>query len=137
MGKVLWSERLCLLIMRFAFEAGDLLPYKGKWSNFLTRVFLITSSSNVGISWVKWDYPVLWTILSTFKFVFFTIQNMLIWFFHFFREVFKFWVQYFQLLCMPALLLPLCITICTTVRKIFVISLVVKLLIYSKIYFLI
>ena len=38
---------------------------------------------------------------------------------------------------MSPLLLPLCITICTTVRKILDILLVVELLIYSKKYFLI
>ena len=46
-------------------------------------------------------------------------------------------MQYFKLLCMSPLLPPLCITICTTIRKFFDISLVVELLIYSKKYFLI
>ena len=44
---------------------------------------------------------------------------------------------HFKLLCMSPLLPPLCITICITVRKIFDISLVVELLIYSKKCFLI
>ena len=52
--------------------------------------------------------------------------------FIFFREVLKFWMQHFKLLCMSPLLPPLCITICTTVRKLFDILLVVELLIYSK-----
>ena len=30
------------------------------------------------IFWVKWDYPVLWAFLCTFKFVFFKIYIMLI-----------------------------------------------------------
>ena len=46
-------------------------------------------------------------------------------------------MQDFKLLCMSPLFLPLCITICTTVRKIFDISLVVEVLIYSKNCFLI
>ena len=46
-------------------------------------------------------------------------------------------MQYFKLLCMSLLLPLLCITICTTVRKFFDISLVVELLIYSKKCFLI
>ena len=46
-------------------------------------------------------------------------------------------MQYFKLLCMSPLLLPLCITICTTVRKVLDILLVIELLIYSKKYFLI
>ena len=46
-------------------------------------------------------------------------------------------MQYFKLLRMSPLLPSLCITICTTVRKIFDISLVVELLIYSKKCFLI
>ena len=46
-------------------------------------------------------------------------------------------MQYFKLLCMSPLLPPLCITICTTVRKFFDISLVVELLIHSKKCFLI
>ena len=46
-------------------------------------------------------------------------------------------MQYFKLLCMAPLLPQLCITICTTVRKLFDISLVVELLIYSKKCFLI
>ena len=41
-------------------------------------------------------------------------------------------MQHFQFLCMSPLLPAWYITICTTVRKIFYISLVVKLLIYSK-----
>ena len=45
-------------------------------------------------------------------------------------------MQHFKLLCMSPLLPSLCITICTTVRKIFDISLVVELL-YSKNCFLI
>ena len=56
------------------------------------------------------------------------------WFYIFilFREVLKFWVQHLKLLRMSPLLPMLCITICTNVRKIFDISLVVGLLIYSK-----
>ena len=46
-------------------------------------------------------------------------------------------MQHFKLLCMSPLLPTLCITICTTVRKFFDISLVVQLLIYSKKCFLI
>ena len=47
-------------------------------------------------------------------------------------------MQYFRLLCMsPLLPPPLCIKICTTVRKIFDISSVVELLIYNKKFFLI
>ena len=46
-------------------------------------------------------------------------------------------MQYFKLLCMSPQLSPLCITICITVRKLFDISLVVELLIYSKKCFLI
>ena len=46
-------------------------------------------------------------------------------------------MQYFKLLCMSPLLLSLCITICTTVRKKLDILSVVELLIYSKTYFLI
>ena len=46
-------------------------------------------------------------------------------------------MQYFKLLCMSPLLPPLCIKICTTVRKIFDISSVVELLIYNKKFFLI
>ena len=46
-------------------------------------------------------------------------------------------MQYFKLLFMSPLLPPLCIIICTIVRKIFYILLVVRLLIYSKKYFLI
>ena len=46
-------------------------------------------------------------------------------------------MQYFKLLYMLSLLLPLCITKCTIARKIFDILLVVELLIYSKKYFLI
>ena len=46
-------------------------------------------------------------------------------------------MQHFKLLCMPLLLPPLCITICTTVRKIVDISLVAELLPYSKKCFLI
>ena len=46
-------------------------------------------------------------------------------------------MQHFKLLCMSPLLPTLCIMICTTVRKIFDISLVVELLIYSKKCFLI
>ena len=46
-------------------------------------------------------------------------------------------MQYFKLLCMSPLLPQLCITICSTVRTIFDISLVVELLIYSKKCFLI
>ena len=46
-------------------------------------------------------------------------------------------MQYFKLLCMSPLLSLLCITICTTVRKILDISLVAELLIYSKKYLLI
>ena len=41
-------------------------------------------------------------------------------------------MQHFKLLCMPPLLPTLCITICTTVRKNFAISLVVQLLMYSE-----
>ena len=41
-------------------------------------------------------------------------------------------MQYFKLLCMSPLLSLLCITICTTVRKFFDISLVAELLIYIK-----
>ena len=41
-------------------------------------------------------------------------------------------MQHFKLLCMSPLLPTLCITICTTVRKFFDISLVVEWLIYSK-----
>ena len=46
-------------------------------------------------------------------------------------------MQYFKLLCMSPMLLPLCITICTNIRKVFELLLVVELLIYSKKYFLI
>ena len=46
-------------------------------------------------------------------------------------------MQYFKLLCMSPLLSLLCITICTTVRKFFDISLVAELLICSKKCFLI
>ena len=46
-------------------------------------------------------------------------------------------MQYFKLLCISPLLLPLCIRICTTVRKIFDILLVAELLIYCKKCFLI
>ena len=46
-------------------------------------------------------------------------------------------MHYFKLLCMSPLLLPLCITICTTVNFFLDILLVVDLLIYSKKYFLI
>ena len=54
-----------------------------------------------------------------------------------FVEVLKFWMQYSKLLCISPLLLPLCIRICTTVRKIFDILLVAELLIYCKKCFLI
>ena len=46
-------------------------------------------------------------------------------------------MQHFKLLCLSSLLPPLCITICTTVRKIFDVSLVVDLSMYSKKCFLI
>ena len=46
-------------------------------------------------------------------------------------------MQCFKLLCMSPLLLSLCITICTTVRKKLDILSVVELLIYSKTHFLI
>ena len=62
---------------------------------------------------------------------------MLILYFHIFKEVLKFQMQYFKLLCMSPLLLPLCIPICATVRNILDILLVVELLIYSKNYYLI
>ena len=57
--------------------------------------------------------------------------------FIFFREILKFLMQYFKLLCMSTLLPPLYITICTTVRKTFDILLVAELIIYSIKYFLI
>ena len=37
--------------MRFAYETGKTLPQKRKWSYVLTRVFFITNSLNVGISY--------------------------------------------------------------------------------------
>ena len=49
-------------------------------------------------------------------------------------------MQYFKLLCMSPLLSPLCITICTTVRKIFLeffSILIVEFILYSKKCFLI
>ena len=46
----------------------------------------------------------------------------------FFRDASKFSMQYFKHLCMSPLLPPLCITLYTTVRKIFDISLIVELL---------
>ena len=52
--------------------------------------------------------------------------------FIFFREVSKFWMQHFKLLCTSPLLPSLYITICTTVRTFFDIWLVVEFLIYSK-----
>ena len=50
MGKVLFSEKFCLLIMRFAYEAGKTLSLDRKRFYFLTGVFSITNSMNVGIS---------------------------------------------------------------------------------------
>ena len=46
-------------------------------------------------------------------------------------------MKHFKLQCMSPLLPPLCIAICTTVRKLFDILLEVELLIYSKKCFLI
>ena len=46
-------------------------------------------------------------------------------------------MEYFKFVCMSSLLLPLCITICITVRKNFDISLVAESLIQSKKCFLI
>ena len=46
-------------------------------------------------------------------------------------------MQHFKLLCMSPFLPTLCITICITVRKLFDISLLVQLLLYSKKCFLI
>ena len=44
MGKALDSKKVCLLILRFVHDAGEVLPYKQKWR------FLITNPLNVGIS---------------------------------------------------------------------------------------
>ena len=108
------------------------LPTSQRWIN----VECLLGIERRYIFWVKWDYQVLWAFLSAFKFV---LQNMLIFFFLllFLREVLKFRMQHFKLLCMSPLIPPLCITICTTLRNIFYISLLVDFLIYSEKCFLV
>ena len=135
MGKVLCSERFCLLIMRFVNEAGETVPWKKKWSYFLTRIFLIINSLNVGISFkqneiIQYCGPFLLPLNL------FSSRYTICWFLMFiiFTEVLKFWMQYLKLLCMSLLLLSLCIIICATVRKSFDVLLVIELLIYIKKY---
>ena len=73
---------------------------------------------------------------SAFKLDFFKIYKMLILYFQIFQGGFEVLNAIFKFLCLPLLLPPLCITICTTFRKFVDVLLVVELLIYRKKYFL-
>ena len=117
--------------MRFVYEAGE----TGKWSYFLTRVFLTTSSLNVVYLLSKRDYPVQ-AILYTFKFVFFKIQNMLILYFHIFRKCFEVLNAIFTASVYVTIVTAILYCNMQHCLKTFGISSIAELSIYSTKYFL-
>ena len=64
-------------------------------------------------------YTVLLAFLSAVKFVFFKIYNMLILYFHIFQRGFEVLNAILQTYVYATILTPLCVTICTTVSKVF------------------